>query len=77
LRKAKLNQYSDTYKTVELQGGYDGVDSAYCCSIGNRRIANHLSRHRDYLSLQGSRRYETSFRDVMQINRDRDVPSPS
>jgi hypothetical protein len=61
LRKAKLNQYSDTYKTVELQGGYDGVDSAYCSSIGNRRVTNHLSRQRDYLSLKGRQDVRHNF----------------
>ena len=53
LRKAKLHEYSDTYKTVKLQGGFDGIDSAYCCTIGDRQSVNHLSRQRDYLSLQG------------------------
>ena len=69
LRKAKLNQYSDTYKTVELQGGYDGVDSAYCCSIGNRRIANHLSRQRDYLSLQGREDVRHNFEMLCESNK--------
>ena len=68
LRKAKLNQYSDTYKTVELQGGYDGVDSAYCCSVGNRRIANHLSRRRDYLSLQGREDVRQHFEMLCESN---------
>jgi hypothetical protein len=53
LRKEKSNQHSDTCKTAELQGGHNGVDSACCWSVGNRRIANHLNRRRDCLSLQG------------------------
>jgi hypothetical protein len=53
LRKAKLNQYSDTYKTVELRGGYDGIDSAFCCAVGNHHVANHLSRERETTCLYG------------------------
>jgi predicted GIY-YIG superfamily endonuclease len=69
LRKVKLNQYSDTYRTVELQGGYDGVDSAYCCSIGNRHVSNHLSRNRDYLSLQGREDVRQHFEMLCESNK--------
>jgi hypothetical protein len=51
IMKAKFNTYSDTYKTVEMQGAFDGIDSAYCSRIGNRRLCNNLSRQRDCIGL--------------------------
>ena len=66
LRKAKHNEFSDTYKTVALQGGYDGMDTSYCCARGNRQVTNHLSHSRDYLSLKGREDVRHNFQLLSQ-----------
>jgi hypothetical protein len=53
LRKGRSNQYSDTYQTVQLQGGFNGIDSCYLSSHGNYQASNGLSVLRDSLSIQG------------------------
>jgi hypothetical protein len=53
LRKEKTNQFSDTYQTVRLQGGYDVIDSCYLSAHENYSNANNLSHKRDSLSISG------------------------
>lgn len=53
LRKVKLHTYSDTYQTVKLTGGYDGMDTAYLTSYGRYVPTDKLSCLRDDLSISG------------------------
>ena len=53
LRKAKINRFSDTYETVRLQGGFDGIDSCYLSSHGKYNHNHRVGQLRDSLSIQG------------------------
>lgn len=53
LRETKLHNFSDTYQTGVLQGGYDGIDSSYIINRGNLHHGNALALLRDSLSIKG------------------------